>query len=269
MTEKVFATPLGELHYWVAPGEKEAPWLVMLPGLTADHRLFERQTEAFAGRYPCLVWDAPGHGASRPFRLEVFMDELTGWLHALLRREGAKRPVLIGQSMGGYIAQAYSKRYPGTVAGFVSVDSAPLSRAYFSGWELALLRHAYWLYRLIPWKLLLKWGSTGTARSPYGRALMARMMEGYAPQEYCRLAAWGYRLLSLAVEAHGNREPDCPVLLLCGEEDRAGSSRRYNRAWAARAGHRLVWLKGAGHNSNTDAPEEVNRLIEEFVRGLG
>ena len=28
------------------------------------------------------------------------------------------------------------------------------------------------------------------------------------------------------------------------------------------------WLKGAGHNSNTDAPQEVNRLIREFVYSL-
>ena len=131
-----------------------------------------------------------------------------------------------------------------------------------------MLKHAYWLYRPIPWGLLQKLGSMGTAQSPYGRRLMAEMMEAYAPKEYCRLAAHGYRLLSLAVTAHGDSEPDCPSLLLCGEKDGAGSSWRYNRAWARRAGHRLVWLKGAGHNSNTDAPQEVNRLIREFVDSL-
>ena len=35
----------------------------------------------------------------------------------------------------------YLALYPGTVSGFVSVDSAPLSRKYFSGWELALLKN--------------------------------------------------------------------------------------------------------------------------------
>ena len=268
MRAGIYQPPMGEIHYWVSEAGENRPWLVFLPGLTADHHLFDRQTEAFAKDYNCLVWDAPAHGASRPFLLDFYMDGLTGWLHHILQREGAVRPVLVGQSMGGYIAQAYIKRYPGTVRGFVSVDSAPLGQSYFSGWELAMLKHAYWLYRPIPWGLLQKLGSMGTAQSPYGRRLMAEMMEAYAPKEYCRLAAHGYRLLSLAVTAHGDSEPDCPSLLLCGEKDGAGSSRRYNRAWARRAGHRLVWLKGAGHNSNTDAPQEVNRLIREFVDSL-
>lgn len=268
MTEAIHQTLMGDIHYWVSRAGEDRPWLVFLPGLTADHHLFDKQLEAFAGGFNCLAWDAPAHGASRPFRLEFLMEDLTGWLHEILRQEGVVRPVLAGQSMGGYIAQAYVKRSPGTVKGFISIDSAPLSRSYFSGWELALLKHAYWIYRPIPWKLLLKWGSAGTAQSPYGRALMNQMMTGYLPKEYCQLTAHGYRLLSLAVEAHGEGEPDCPVLLLCGEKDGAGSSKRYNRAWARRTGYRLVWLKGAGHNSNTDVPEEVNRLIREFANGL-
>lgn len=268
LRERVCKTPLGGIHYWLSQEKKDGPWLVFLPGLTADHRLFEKQLEALGDTYNCFVWDAPAHGASRPFRLEFFMDDLTDYLHEIFEKEGAGKLVLIGQSMGGYISQAYIRRFPGRALGFVSIDSAPLSRSYFSGWELALLKHAYWMYRPIPWTLLLKWGSAGTAQSPYGRELMARMMEGYSPKEYCRLAAHGYRLLSLAVEAHGDKEPDCPVLLLCGEKDAAGSSRRYNREWARREGYPLVWLEKAGHNSNTDAPEQVNRLIAEFVNGL-
>ena len=30
----------------------------------------------------------------------------------------------------------------------------------------------------------------------------------------------------------------------------------------------LTWIEGAGHNSNTDKPEQVNRLIEEFVADI-
>ena len=266
MTEKIFHTKLGDIHYRIGRSSGDRPWLAFLPGLTADHHLFDKQIEYFEGRYNCFVWDAPAHGGSRPFKLEFYMDELTAYLHDIFQREGIDRPFLVGQSMGGYIAQAYIKRFPGTVQGFVSIDSAPLSRRYFSGWELALLKHAYWMYRCIPWGLLVKLGSTGTAQSEYGRGLMERTMREYTPKEYCKLADHGYRLLSLAAQAHGDWEPNCPVLLLCGEKDGAGSSKRYNRRWTKRTGFPLVWLKGAGHNSNTDVPGEVNRLIETFMK---
>ncbi|RKJ40695.1 alpha/beta hydrolase [Acutalibacter sp. 1XD8-33] len=268
MEEKILSTPAGEIHYWTSRTEEDRSWLVMLPGLTADHRLFDKQIEGFQGDYRCMVWDAPAHGSSRPFPLDFLMDDLTGFLDRIFQKEGIQNPLLIGQSMGGYIAQAFIRRFPGRAAGFVSIDSAPLSRSYFSGWELALLKHATWMYRSIPWRLLVKIGSEGTATSPYGRALMGEMMESYEKGEYCALAGHGYRLLALAVEAHGDREPDCSTLLLCGERDGAGSSRRYNRAWTKRTGFPLVWLKGAGHNSNTDAPEEVNRRIDGFAREI-
>lgn len=265
MTEKIYQTPLGDVHYWTGRAGGDRPWLVMLPGLTADYHLFDKQTEYFEGKYNCFVWDAPAHGSSRPFKLEFYMDDLTAYIHDIFKREGIDCPVLVGQSMGGYIAQAYIKRFPGEAAGFVSIDSAPLSRSYFSGWELAMLKHAYWIYRPIPWEPLVKLGSTGTAQSEYGRGLMESMMRRYTQKEYCKLADHGYRLLSLAVEAHGDSEPGCPVLLLCGEKDAAGSSKRYNRAWTKKTGFPLVWLEGAGHNSNTDVPDEVNRLIETFI----
>jgi hypothetical protein len=30
----------------------------------------------------------------------------------------------------------------------------------------------------------------------------------------------------------------------------------------------LIWIKNAGHNSNTDAPELLNTLIADFIKGL-
>ena len=42
----------------------------------------------------------------------------------------------------------------------------------------------------------------------------------------------------------------------------------YDKKWAKLTGLPLIWIEGAGHNSNTDKPEEVNQIIENFVDGL-
>ena len=266
MEHKTFSTPDGLIHYWVSSAGPKQPWLVLLPGLTADHRLFERQLEAFEGHFSLLVWDAPAHGLSRPFALRFSMHDLAAWLHGIIAAEGVEAPFFIGQSLGGYIAQAYISCWPEGVRGFVSIDSAPLSRQYYTNWELALLHHAEGMYRAIPWQPLLKWGITGTAATPYGRRLIKTIWADYERTEFCALAGHGYRMLAQAVEAQPAYALPCPVLLLCGKKDEAGSVKRYNRAWVKREGHRLVWIEGAGHNSNTDAPARVNALIEDFVR---
>ena len=61
---------------------------------------------------------------------------------------------------------------------------------------------------------------------------------------------------------------DCPALLICGEKDQAGSAKSYNRRWAKKEGLPLHRIRDAGHNSNTDKPEEVNRIIRDFVLSL-
>ena len=47
MKEKIDKTALGDIHYWVNILDKNAVTLVLLPGLTADHRLFEKQIHYF------------------------------------------------------------------------------------------------------------------------------------------------------------------------------------------------------------------------------
>lgn len=268
MREQVFLTGMGDIHYWAGGPGAGAPWLVFLPGLTADHRLFDKQAEEFEPKFNCLVWDAPAHGASRPFALKFSMDDLADWLHAILEREGARRPVLVGQSMGGYISQVYMERYPETVSGFVSIDSCSLKRKYYTGMELYLLKHTQGMYLAFPWKLLVRVGTNGTATSEYGRALMKYFMESYEKREYCALADHGFRIVAQSVEAGRAYDIRCPALLICGEKDGAGSARRYNRAWTKQDGLPLVWVPGAGHNSNTDAPEFVNGEIARFLSTL-
>jgi len=46
MRRQRYSTSMGDIVYWVSRSEEsERPWLVFLPGLTADHRLFEKQTD--------------------------------------------------------------------------------------------------------------------------------------------------------------------------------------------------------------------------------
>ena len=266
--EKTYRTTSGTIHYWISKAGAEQPWLIFLPGLTADHRLFDRQMANLGARFNCLVWDAPAHGASRPFRLDFSLDDLAAYLHKILMYEGVAHSVFVGQSMGGYIAQAYAMRWPESVDGVITIDSAPLSRAYYTRAELALLRHTKALYLAIPWRLLQCLGARGCAETSYGRKLMAEMMRSYSKTEYCNLADHGYRILAEAVEARESCHLRCPLLLLCGAHDKAASTARYNRMWATREGRQLVFVPGAGHNANTDDPDFIDREIEGFLRKI-
>ena len=269
MTEKTFETRCGTIHYWTNELEASSTAIVFLPGLTADHRLFDKQVEYFKERYTVLVWDAPAHAASWPFEFSFNLKDKALWLDGILLQEGIDRPIIVGQSMGGYVGQMYSQLFPDKLKGFVSIDSAPLQREYVTAAEIWLLKRMEPVYRHYPWRWLLRSGTNGVATSEYGRRLMRDMMMVYDgdQERYAQISGHGFRILAEAMEADLPYEIKCPALLICGENDRAGSCIRYNKAWHKKTGIPIEWIKGAGHNSNTDAPEKVNSLIEEFING--
>ena len=231
LKESTYQTPCGTIHYWSSILSLDTTTLVFLPGLTADHRLFDKQVEYFDGKYNIIVWDAPAHASSWPFRFDL---------------------------------------YPDRLAGFISIDSAPLQRNYVTAVEIWLLKRMEPVYAHYPWKLLLKSGTEGVATSDYGRNLMKEMMLVYDGDQhrYAQIAGHGFRILAEAMEKDLPYEIKCPSLLICGTKDHAGSCIRYNREWHRKTKIPLKWIEGAGHNSNTDKPEMINSLIEEFLSNI-
>lgn len=266
MIEKIYNTRCGQIHYWTSDIIKEnAVTYVFLPGLTADHRLFDKQIEYFEPYYNVFVWDAPAHAASWPFTFDFDLKDKAIWLDEILEKEGIDRPIIVGQSMGGYVGQMYAELFGEKLKGFVSIDSAPLQRKYVTAAEIWLLKRMEPVYRYYPWKSLLKTGTNGVATTEYGRKLMLDIMMVYDgdQERYSKISGHGFKMLAEAMEEDLPYEINCPALLICGRKDHAGSCIRYNKAWHKNTGIPIRWIKNAGHNSNTDRPDYVNKLIEK------
>ena len=270
MTEKKHETRCGTIHYWVDKQNTSPITIIFLPGLTADHRLFEKQIEFFRGKYNILAWDAPAHAASWPFDFSFNLSDKAMWLDEIFVKEQIDYPVIVGQSMGGYVGQMYSQLFPEKLKGFISIDSAPLQRKYVTRLEIWLLKRMEPIYRYYPWKWLVRLGTNGVATSEYGRKLMHDIIMVYDGNQdrYAKISGHGYRMLAEAMEMNLPYEINCPALLICGEKDRAGSCIRYNKNWHINTRIPIRWIKNAGHNCNTDAPDIVNELIENFVLNL-
>lgn len=268
MIEKIYETPSGIIHYWMNDAvESSQTALIFLPGLTADHRLFEKQIEYFKDTYRVLVWDAPGHASSYPFKLNFSLFDMAKWLDRIFVKERIENPILIGQSMGGYVGQVYAQLFPEKLKGLVTIDSPSLQRKYYTAMELWLLKNMEAIYRIYPWKFILKSGPKSVSTTDYGRKLMYDMMMVYDgnQERYACLTGYGYKIFSEAVEKKLPYEVKCPQLVICGKEDRSGSCIRYLKAYERNTGKSVQWIDKAGHNSNTDQPDTVNRLIDEFL----
>lgn len=268
MKEKVLNTRCGNICYYINNFVDNRLTLVLLPGLTADHRLFDKQIDFFNDKYNVLTWDGPGHNNSRPFSFDFDMFDKAKWLNEIFDKENIVKPVIIGQSMGAYEGQAYQELFKDKLAGFIVIDSAPLQRKYITSIEIWLLERMEPVYRLYPWKTLIKQGSNGVATSKYGRKLMAEMMSTYDHKYYAKLAGHGYNMLAKCYKANLEYKITCPVILICGKQDKAGSTKSYNLRWHKDTDIPLYMVDDAGHNSNSDKPEEINSIIENFILSL-
>ncbi|HEV7670918.1 MAG TPA: alpha/beta fold hydrolase [Thermoanaerobaculia bacterium] len=120
--------PRGPLSYWVG-GAKDSPgpMLVLVHGLGNDAGVWAQSVPALLKDHRLIVIDLPGHGGSAPRRGPLSIPDEVAGLEALLAvYAGAQPPILIGNSLGGWVALLYAERHPERVSRLVLVDTAGL-----------------------------------------------------------------------------------------------------------------------------------------------
>lgn len=286
-----FKTDWGTITYWVsyAPAEnlsadiacttlhpmppKHAlanndPWLVFLPGLAADHRLFNQQMAYFADRANCLVWDAPGQGKSRPFEQDHSLSDEAEMLWDLFEQVGVVSPVLIGQGYGGFLAQQFIINHPGVAQGFASIDSAPLQRPYYSAREIKSLRRGNLKLQSMPWSSTIKSFAKRNATTVQGQGLIRRMLSSYTRKEFHELSRHKQANLADALEVNVLFAIDCPILLIWGDHDQEAIAKQFSQKRTFKTKLSFVEIPHAGRLSVADWPAEINKHLEIFVQGL-
>ena len=262
MIEKKIRSCRGTVYYWIskrAEGHSEA--IFFLPGLTANHHLFDFQLNYFSDRCTVLVWDAPAHGKSRPYS-EFSYPHLAEELKAILDAEAIERVVLIGQSAGGFVAQSFVSKYPSMVKGMLLIGTCPYGPEYYSRSDLFWLKQTEWMTRLFPDRTLRNIMAKMCGTSGTGRENMLQMLEDYGKKELYHLMYLGFA--GFIPEIQDLNIP-CPVCLIVGENDRTGKVKKYNDRWHKNQKIPLYIIKDASHNANVDKPREVNQIIERFL----
>lgn len=105
-------------------GPKKAPSVVFLHGLFFDSFMWAPHIETLSHDYYCLAMDleAPeDDGGHRPFTVETLVDRLEG----VVKKSKAKKPVLCGHGLGGYVALRALERKPQGYSGIILCDAHP------------------------------------------------------------------------------------------------------------------------------------------------
>lgn len=250
------------LHYWLA-GSGDRPLVTFSHGATMDHRMFNAQVEALAGDYRVLVWDARGHGRSRPmadeFSLALCVQDLTAIMDAI----GAETAIHVGQSMGAYIGQTLYMRAPQRVRALAFIGATPLTKAY-SRRDIWALKATMPLFNLWPYNHLTKTIARSTAITEPVRAYALHACRQIPRADFLRI----WKAITLAVDAQGRPgfTFDVPLLLTHGDQDGTGTIKKDMEPWSRREPHAAFHIiPHAGHNANQDNPQFTNHLLCDFL----
>ena len=91
--------------------------VLLLHGFAEDGAVWEKVAEELGPGLRLLIPDLPGSGRS-PLLAVTTIESMAVAVKEMLDREGIKRCILIGHSMGGYIALAFAEAYPERLSAF-------------------------------------------------------------------------------------------------------------------------------------------------------
>lgn len=241
--------------------------VVFLHAFPLNRTMWEPQIGALVAECRCIAIDFRGFGDSRaapPFTVDRYADDVAAVMDALQ----IERAVVVGLSLGGYVAFALWRRHRSRIRALVLSDT----RASADSEEVLARRRA-----LI--ETAKTQGPTAVANAQIA-GLMGKSTRDKRPDIYDAM----HRMMAQtgvdgivggleAMIARPDSTPtlatiDMPTLVVVGEEDVITPPKEARKICEGIPGSRIEVLRGAGHLANVERPAAFNTVVSEFLGTL-
>ncbi|MCM1388677.1 MAG: alpha/beta hydrolase [Bacillus sp. (in: Bacteria)] len=244
--------------------EKCAEWLLFLHAAFVNHEMFQKQFDYFAGKYNILLPDIIGHGRSTDTKKGDSLDNMSDWIHDILKKEKIEKIHIVGVSLGAVLAQDFANRYPGSIQ----------SLACFGGYDINNFDKTMQGKNTVAQMLMMakalfsiKWFAQAnkkiSAYSTQAQNDFYDMNIRFPKKSFMYLAS-----LNGMVNAHQTKKRDYPLLIGCGAHDIPMELQAVKSWKKSEPDCEVVIFDNAGHCVNMDVPQEFNRVMEMFWAGV-
>jgi pimeloyl-ACP methyl ester carboxylesterase len=186
-------------------------------------------------------------------------------LRTELERAGVSRAVLVGHSMGGYVALAFAERYPGLVAGLGLFHSSALpdtdddqarrqrNRAFIETHGVAAFAEEFLQPQF-------------AAEHRESMAHHLAQLQGLAVAVPAAVALAGLEAMSHRPDRRPVLEKATyPVLFIAGKEDRAVPPEKTHEESLLPGHSTVLWLANVGHLGFVERPADTRRAVRQLV----
>jgi 3-oxoadipate enol-lactonase len=258
---------VGDINiYYESHGDGEALLLIMGYGAYSGH--WTPVIPNFSRQYRVIVFDNRGTGRSdkpnMPYTIKMMADDARGLLDAI----GIESAHVLGESMGGMIAQELALNYPDRVkslilgctfcGGTMVIQPTPEALEFLTSPEMAKLSVEERARMTVPWL----WNQEFIDKNPEAVEMYVAITSEYPTPIH------GFVCQAQAVAAHNTYDRlsqiKAPTLVIVGDADRIIPAGNSAILASSIPNAELVILKNAGHDFFVDA--EAIRIILDFLK---
>lgn len=252
-----------KIHYQDSGNGKDV--VLLLHAFPLHSGMWSRQIAALSPRFRVIAPDYPGLGKSTPRPEPSTMEVLAEQVLGLLGSIGVDRAIVVGLSMGGYLAFELYRQRPGLFRGLALCDTRPgadtpegaAGREVFA--RNALDKGLHWVADEMTPKLLRPQPDPAAVREV--RALIGQGTPAGVAAAQRGMARRPDSTSTLSAIA-------CPTLVVVGAEDTLTPPAEAEKMVAGIKGAKLARIPGAGHLPNVESPAAYDAALLEFVNGL-
>ncbi len=250
--------------------------VILIHGMSASHHDWDELIPALSeGGYACYALDLLGHGDSpkpdsRAYQMDWVLDHFSDWVRSLHLTEPA---ILIGHSLGGYIALDYARRVSAWTRGLLLIDPfyslsqlpafmrATYRRSRLSSFIVG--RTPNWMFRFIVDLSSIAMGhSIGAIHS------LPENIRAQTALDFARTAPGVYNILNDTQDLSEQLSSiSIPSLVVWGDKDQTLAPSSFGRM-VNQMPHAVGKFIRAGHVPHQSNPGEFNQMAIEFLQSL-
>lgn len=241
--------------------------IVFAHGLLWSHKMFEPQIAFLKDKYRVIAYDHRGQGQSEvkgPFDMETVAEDGAELIKAL----GLGNVHFAGLSMGGFVGMRLAARHPRLIKSLILLETSSNAE------PVENLPKYKTLNGVVKWVGILPFVANQVMPIMFAASWLADS------SNRDKIRHWKNELMSNKKSITGPVEGviyrrgvedelskiSCPTMIIAGDEDVATKPEKAKFIQMGISGSVLHMITGAGHSSCIEKPNEVNRLIGDWLK---
>ncbi len=241
--------------------------VVLIHGVPADGSLWSSQSAFLANHFQLIIPDLPGSGKSE-LADDVSIDAMADMIKYILDTENAGEAVIIGHSMGGYVAVAFADKFPEAVkalglfhsSAYADSEEKKASRKKNIGF---IQKHGSYEF--------IRQSTPGLFSDDFKtnhKEVVEGIIEKYKNFNPESLAGYQQAMMDRTDRRKVLEQIACPVLFIIGTHDKAIPLEDSMEQCHIPSLSYIHILKNSGHMGMLEEAEKSNGILEQFLKDV-